>query len=85
MENTGVANAIPREVASQLCEQIRQENRGKWYTFSGLWCLGCETFTKGDPTKLCWACSPDCRGCTQVNARYDQQRGDQRRSGQGAG
>jgi len=27
-------DAIPRETALQLCAEIRQENRGKWYRFA---------------------------------------------------
>jgi hypothetical protein len=67
-------NAIPRQVAARLCEQIRNEQRGRWYTFNGLWCWGCATFTGGDVDKRCWASSPEHRGCAQVNARYDRER-----------
>ena len=28
-------NEIPRDVALQLCQEIREENRGKWYTIAG--------------------------------------------------
>jgi len=66
-------NPIPRDVAEQLCAQIRQGNRGKWYTFNGMWCWGCAKFSGGNPAKLCFSSQPDYRGCAQVNARYDQQ------------
>ncbi len=65
-------NAIPKDQALAICEQIRQENRGKWYTFNGLWCWGCATFTKGEADKRCFASSPDYRGCAQVNRLYDK-------------
>ncbi len=65
---------IPKEVALALCAKIRSENRGKWYTFNGLWCLGCAKFSGGDPAKMCVSNAPDCRGCLQVNARYDRSR-----------
>lgn len=64
-------NAIPQDVAWQLCAAVRDENRGRWYTFNGLWCLCCEHFSQGDLTKMCVSNSPDYRGCTQVNARHD--------------
>lgn len=62
---------IPREVALELCETICQENRGRWYAFTGLMCWGCTTFTRGEVLKRCFAGRPDYRGCFQVNARYD--------------
>ena len=70
---TIAANAIPKETAARLCGEICEENRGKWYTFNGLWCLGCASFTPKDGSQRCWAATPDCRGCSQVNARYDRQ------------
>jgi len=65
-------NAIPQDVAQQLCQEIRQENRGKWWRWQAWWCWGCATFTKGEPTKMCWHNPPENRGCAQVNARYDR-------------
>lgn len=35
-------------------------------------CRGCVTFSKGDSAKMCFANSPDTRGCHQVYARYDR-------------
>ena len=64
---------IPKEQALQLCAQIREENRHKWYTPAGMMCWGCVKFSKGDPAKMCVSLQPDYRGCYQVNARYDQQ------------
>ena len=71
--DANAAKAIPREVALRLCEEIRTENRGKWYTFNGLWCLGCTTFNQADQTKMCWHSSPQNRGCGQVNKRHAEQ------------
>ena len=62
--------AIPAEVALRLCEEIRQVNGGKWYTFNGLWCWGCARFSPS-PEKRCFAATPENRGCSQVNRRYD--------------
>ena len=64
--------AIPKDIAWQLCAEIRQANQGKWYTYNGLWCWGCGTFSKHDPAKMCVSNRADYRGCAQVNARYDR-------------
>ena len=64
--------AIPKEVALQLCEDVRERNRGKWYTARGLWCWGCRTFSRGDPERMCFSAAPTHRGCGQVNALYTE-------------
>ena len=64
------ATEIPNETALRLCQEIREENRGKWYTLNGLRCWWCSTFSSS-PEKRCFASRPDFRGCGQVNARYD--------------
>lgn len=64
--------AIPRETALRLCEEIRAENRGRWWTVNGMWCWGCARFS-GEPDRRCWANAPGNRGCAQVNARYDRE------------
>jgi len=63
--------AILPNIAMELCEQVRRDNRGKWYTWNGLKCLGCATFARGNAQKMRFSRSPDNRGCSQVNARYD--------------
>ncbi len=65
--------AITKDIAWQLCAEIRQENRHKWYTWGRWMCWGCVTFTKGDPAKMCFNSQPDYRGCVQVNARHERQ------------
>ncbi len=67
MQNT---TAIPQKTALQLCQEIREENRSRWYTLDGLRCWWCATFSKG-PERRCFASRPDYRGCGQVNARFD--------------
>lgn len=67
-------NAIPKETAFQLCAEIREQYRGKWWTLAGMQCMGCDAATKGDMTKRCVSGSPDYRGCNLVNARYDRRR-----------
>lgn len=64
---------IPKEVAFQLCDEIRQKYSGKWWTIAGMWCLGCTHASKGDRAKMCVSGAPGYRGCGQVNARYDSQ------------
>ena len=73
MNQTDSVNAIPKEVAFQLCAEIRQQYRGKWYTLAGLQCWGCTTYSRGDPTKMCVSNRADYRGCNLVNARYERQ------------
>ncbi len=57
---------IPKETAYQLCEEILRENRGKWFTFCGLWCWGCARFGGDDPAQRCGGMAD----CPQVVARY---------------
>jgi hypothetical protein len=69
------ADAIPKEVAFRLCEQIREENRGKWYRWTAWMCWGCTTFCKDDMSRMCVGSRSDHRGCMQVCARFAQQKG----------
>ena len=64
---------IPKDVALQLCAEIRQQYQGKWWTFAGMQCMGCTAASKGDLTKMCVSNAPGYRGCNLVNARYDRQ------------
>jgi hypothetical protein len=66
-------SAIPSDVALSLCAKIRERNRGRWYSFYGVWCYFCYRFTKGDPKKLCFSGTPDNRGCSQVNKQFDRE------------
>lgn len=62
-------DTMPKETALQLCAEIREENRGKWYRFAHLQCWGCMTYAKGNPDKMCLG-SPD--GCNLINKRYGE-------------
>lgn len=66
------AAPIPAGVARQLCEEISIANRGKWYTFNGLWCTFCIRFS-ATPERRCFANAnaPGNRGCSQVNDRFE--------------
>jgi hypothetical protein len=65
-------DAIPKDVALKLCEEIRKENHGRWYSFYGIWCGMCNKVSKGDAAKLCFSGRSDNRGCSQVSKRYDR-------------
>ena len=65
-------DSIPAEIALRLCEELREHNRGRWYTVTGLWCWGCVAFSQNDPARMCVNSRPDHRGCAQVNARYNR-------------
>jgi len=60
--------AIPKDVALQLCSEIRNEKKVKLFTQ----CWGCVKFSKGDPAKMCFSSRVDNRGCGIVNKRYDE-------------
>jgi len=64
---------IPKDVALQLCAEIRQQYHGKWWTLPGMQCMGCNAASKGDLSKMCISNAPGDRGCKLVNVRYDRQ------------
>ncbi len=59
---------IPHEVALKLCDEIRAENKRKWFSIGRLQCWGCYKFTKGDAEKMCLSSKG---GCSFVNKRYE--------------
>jgi hypothetical protein len=72
MAQSKPVNAIPKDTAFQICTDILQKYRGKWYTFAGMQCLGCTLLSKGDPAKMCISNKPGNRGCNLVNDLYDK-------------
>jgi len=64
---------IPKEMALQLCTEIKLHFRGKWWTFAGMQCMGCTAASKSDLARMCVSNAPGYRGCNLVNARYDRQ------------
>ena len=64
---------ITKDTAFQLCAEIRQKYQGKWWTFAGMWCMGCTAASKGDLAEMCVSNAPGYRGCNLVNARFDRQ------------
>ena len=65
--------ALPLEVGLKLCGEIREETRGKLFSFARWQCWGCMMASKGDTTKTCVGSRPDGLGCNLVNARYSRQ------------
>ena len=65
-------DVIPKEVAIKLCEEVRDKNRGRWYSFNAMRCWWCYKFTKGNPDILSFSNRPDNRGCSQMNRLYEQ-------------
>jgi len=66
-----VFEPIPDEMAGKLCDEVHDDNRGKWYTLGGLRCWGCWKFSKGDAGKRRYASKVGNRGCSQMNERWD--------------
>jgi len=63
---------IPREVAVKLCDEIRAENKRKWFSLGRLQCWGCYTWARGDMEKLCLSSK---EGCNLVNNQYKLRQG----------
>ena len=61
------AKDIPRDTALKLCDEIRVENKQRWFSIWRLQCFFCYKFAKGDVEKLCISSE---QGCPQVNKRY---------------
>ena len=64
---------ISRDDALALCEDIRQENRGKWYKPLFWRCWGCMKLAAGNPDTMSFGGMPGNRGCKLINERYDRQ------------
>jgi hypothetical protein len=61
-------DSIPLETAERLCAEIRAENQKKRFSPAAMQCLGCMTYSKGDPAKMCLG-SRD--GCNLVRKRWE--------------
>jgi hypothetical protein len=53
--NGDSGEAIPKDVALQLCSEIRNAKKVKLFTQ----CWGCVKFSKGDPAKMCFSSRTD--------------------------
>lgn len=61
---------ISREKAIKLCQEVRRENRRKWFSTAYWQCWGCVTFTKSNPDKMCLRTAEGYNGCALVNRRF---------------
>ncbi len=73
MYQSASAHAIPEEIASQLCTEIRRQYHGLWYTPAGVQCMGCSAASRGDLARLGPGDdAPGYLSCKEVAARYDE-------------
>ena len=70
---------INKSVATLLCDTIRRENAGKWYTPGGLTCWYCLRSSKGNQAKMRMSHQNGYRGCRLVNDWYTKLKGDKAR------
>jgi hypothetical protein len=61
---------ITKYDAWELCAEIWNENRDRWFTPEGLQCRLCWMASKATPADRLVSREPDYRGCPQVNRRY---------------
>ncbi len=71
-----MSSTIPKDIALELCEEIRTNNQQKRVGIGKTQCYFCWKFAKekynaGNPSKLCIFATEDLRGCEQVNKLYD--------------
>ena len=68
-------NPIPEHIALEICEKVRERNKGKKISFSKMQCWGCMKYSekKDDIYHRCLFNSEnnDNRGCQLVNKVFD--------------
>ncbi len=64
--------AIPKDIALQLCEEIREESARKKFGSGKMMCWGCIKATKDNIKGRCVFANELNRGCSQINKRYDK-------------
>ncbi|MBN2240391.1 MAG: hypothetical protein JW712_11510 [Dehalococcoidales bacterium] len=69
-------NTIRKSVAILLCSKIRQENKLRWFTISGLTCRLCMRSSQGDPLKMRMYKNKKYNNCRLVNDWYSKLSGD---------
>ncbi|WXG39642.1 MAG: hypothetical protein WED07_02210 [Candidatus Freyarchaeum deiterrae] len=65
-------DAIPKDIALRLCEEIRLENASKKLGAGKSMCHFCYNYSIEHPGQLCVFANEENRGCYQVNKRYDK-------------
>ena len=63
---------IPRDMAIQICEQLQEKRKKKFYSIGEYQCQACQQTAKGDPSKMCFATRNDNRGCIYINKMFDK-------------
>ncbi|MFX0083054.1 MAG: hypothetical protein ACFE94_15000 [Candidatus Hodarchaeota archaeon] len=65
--------SIPEEIALQICEEIREQNREKKISFAKAQCWGCMKYSikKNDIRHRCIFSDENNRGCHLVNKVFD--------------
>ena len=71
-------NAIPKDVAAQLCQEICLEQVTRWYSWLFSPCWTCQVFANGNPEKMQIGDRSGYTGCPRVNARFQTQFAGQR-------
>lgn len=67
-----MSEAIPRDVALKLCEEVRKENEKKTFSAGKRQCSFCYKRAGNNPNMLAIFTNPLNRGCSQVNDRYSK-------------
>ncbi len=64
---------IQEDIALQICEEIREKNKKKKFSFAKGQCWGCMKYSnkKGDIKHRCIFVKEDNRGCHLVNKVFD--------------
>lgn len=68
-------SVIRKSVAILLCSKIRQENKCRWFTPSGLTCKLCVRSSKEDPMKMRMYKDKRYDNCRLVNNWYSKLNG----------
>lgn len=66
---------IPEEIAFKICEEVREKNEDKKFSFTKGQCWGCMKYSnkKGDIRVRCIFGKEDNRGCQLVNKIFDKE------------
>jgi hypothetical protein len=68
-----LSKSIPEEIAFQICEEVRENNKKKKLSFTKVQCWGCMKYSnkKNDIKHRCIFSKEDNRGCQLVNSIFD--------------
>ncbi len=66
--------AIPEQIALEICEEVREQNKKKKFSFTKGQCWGCMKYSlkKNDIKYRCIFGDENNRGCQLVNKIYDE-------------